>query len=77
MNIYIIHKITLTLLSERECIISNNNLIKHNFFCLYKFCQYKREYIVIPTIQMGGIHLHLKQNNITYHYTGKNIIENF
>ena len=82
MSIYLIHKITLILLSERECIISNNNLIKHNFFIsyvLYKFYQYKREYIytnyIIPIHR--GILLHLKQNNLTYHYTGKNMTGKF
>ena len=36
----------------------------------------KREYIVIPIIPIGeGIPLHLKQNNITYHSTGKNTTE--
>ena len=32
-----------------------------------------REYTVIPIIHIGGIPLHLKQNNLTYHSTGKNI----
>ena len=37
----------------------------------------KREYIVIPIIPIGGIPLHLHQNNLTYHSTGKNIIGKF
>ena len=33
--------------------------------------------MIIPIIPIWGIPLHLKQNNITYHYTGKNITRNF
>ena len=33
----------------------------------------KREYVIIPIIPIGGISLHLHQNNLTYHSTGKNI----
>ena len=33
--------------------------------------------MIIPIIPIWGIPLHLKQNNITYHYTGKNIARNF
>lgn len=31
--------------------------------------------MIIPIIPIGGIHLHLYQNNLTYHFTGKNITE--
>ena len=30
--------------------------------------------MIIPIIPIGGILLHLHQNNLTYHSTGKNII---
>ena len=32
-----------------------------------------REYMIIPIIPIGGVLLYLKQNNLTYHSTGKNI----
>ena len=33
--------------------------------------------MIIPIIPIGGVLLHLKQNNLIYHSTGKNIIEKF
>ena len=53
-------------------ILTNINLIMS--YVTNKF-QQKREYIVIPIIPIGGIHLHLYQNNLTYHSTGKNMTE--
>ena len=47
--------------------IQNKNTIYVNFN------KRKREYIVISIIPIGGIPLHLYQNNLTYHSTGKNI----
>ena len=32
-----------------------------------------REYMIIPIIPIGRVLLYLKQNNLTYHSTGKNI----
>ena len=50
--------------------------IKLNKITLYvNFNKHKREYIVIPIIPIGGIHLHLYQNNLTYHFTSKNMTE--
>ena len=46
--------------------------IKLNKNTLYvNFNKRKREYIVIPIIPIGGVLLHSKQNNLTYHSTGK------
>ena len=48
--------------------------IKLNKNTLYvNFNKRKREYIVIPITHIGGILLHLHQNNLTYHSTDKNI----
>ena len=51
------------------------NFNKHNLLITYvlnKFYQ-KKEYVIIPIIPypIGGILLHLKQNNLTNHSTGK------
>ena len=49
--------------------IQNKNTIYVNFN------KRKREYIVIPIIHIGGIPLHLHQNNLANHSTCKNITE--
>ena len=37
----------------------------------------KREYMIIPIIPIGGVHLHLHQKNLTYHSTSKKITGKF
>ena len=55
-----------------QLLMSNiQNKIKH----FVNFIKHKKEHVVISHYTHSGIHLHLYQNNITYHSTSKNITE--
>ena len=75
-------KITSTLLSNREYIISSNNLInpmlsllaKTMFIKLNKitlYVNFKKRIYSYTHYNNRGIPLYLHQNNLTYNYTGK------
>ena len=85
-NIILAEKLHLTLLiftkhknmySQQDNMQTLMSNIQNKNTLYVNFNKHKREYMIIPIIPIGGIHLHLYQNNLTHHSTGKNIQEKF